>query len=55
MVDVNDFTINNIFPISKITYTDTNMRGAYGPITVTFKDGTSKTIDYSGIEGRLMI
>lgn len=53
--DDSDFTINDIFPISRITYTDTNMRGAYGPITITLKDGTSKTIDYSGIEGRLMI
>ena len=50
-----DFADDEIFPIEKITYTDPQSKGGYGPILITHKDGTTKTIDFDGIEGRLML
>lgn len=53
--DLTDFTDDELFPIQKITYTDPQSRGGYGPVTIIHKDGTSKTIDFDGIEGQLML
>lgn len=53
--DLTDFTDDELFPIQKITYADPQSRGGYGPVTIMHKDGTSKTIDFDGIEGQLML
>lgn len=47
-----DFTDEELFPIRKITYTDPQAKGGYGPVIITHKDGMTKTIDFDGIEGR---
>ena len=49
-----DFTDDEIFPIEKVHYTDTKKCGGYGPVTITLKDGTTRTIDFEGIEGQLI-
>lgn len=53
--DLTDFTEDELFRIQKIIYTDLQSRGGYGPVTIMHKDGTSKTIDFDGIEGQLML
>ncbi|MDE5823193.1 MAG: hypothetical protein K2H91_00690, partial [Lachnospiraceae bacterium] len=53
--DLTDFTNDELFPIQKITYTDPQSKGGYGPVTVTHKDGMIRTIDFDGIEGQLML
>lgn len=50
-----DFGEEEIFPIRSVTYTDTEACGGYGPVTITLRDGSRKTIDFSGIEGQLMM
>jgi hypothetical protein len=50
-----DFTEEELFPITSVQYTDTKKCGGYGPVTVNLKDGTSKTIVFEGIEGDLQL
>lgn len=50
-----DFRDEEIFPIRKIEYTDPQGFGGYGTMTVILNDGESKTIDFEGIEGKLML
>lgn len=53
--ELSDFADDELFPIQKITYTDPQSRGGYGPVTIKHRDGTVKTIDFDGIEGQLML
>lgn len=48
-----DFGEDEIFPIETVRYTDRKKCGGYGPVTITLKDGTVRTVDYEGIEGLL--
>ena len=50
-----DFSEDEIFPIREICYSDPQRCGGYGPTRIRLKDGSEKTIDFSGIEGRLML
>ncbi len=50
-----DFTDDELFPIQRITYTDPQSKGGYGPVKITHKDGTVRVIDFDGIEGQLML
>ena len=50
-----DFSEDDIFPVSSITYTDKQNCGGFGPVTITLKDGTSRTVDFLGIEGKLLL
>ncbi len=50
-----DFAEDDIFPIEKITYTDEQKCGGFGPVTIRLKDGTEKIVDYYGIEGNLQL
>lgn len=50
-----EFTREEIFPIASVQYTDPEGRGGYGPVTIVMKDGSSKRIDFEGMEGRLML
>ena len=53
--DGGDFKEEDIFPIRKIIYTDEGRTGAFGPIQLILKDGSSRLVDYEGIEGRLLL
>ncbi len=53
--ELSDFADDELFPIQKITYTDPQSRGGYGPVTIKHRDGTVKTIDFDAIEGQLML
>ena len=50
-----DFTEDEIFPISKIEYTDSQRCGGYGPVRIYLKSGEIRTIDFYKIEGRLTL
>ena len=50
-----DFTTEELFPIKEVCYTDPQKKGGYGPVKILLKDGTEKTIDFAGIEGKLML
>lgn len=52
---LDDFTEEELFPISHITYTDKEKHGGYGPVTLTLKNGLTQTIVYEGIEGNLQL
>lgn len=50
-----DFTEEELFPITSVEYTDAKKCGGYGPVTVNLKDGTTKTIIFEGIEENLQL
>ncbi|MCR5596320.1 MAG: DUF2264 domain-containing protein [Lachnospiraceae bacterium] len=50
-----DFEHDEIFPIKEIKYSDPMNTGGSGLVSVKMKDGGIHAIDYSGLEGRLMI
>ncbi|MBQ7564138.1 MAG: DUF2264 domain-containing protein [Lachnospiraceae bacterium] len=52
-----DFTEEEMFPIRKISYGDMFLYGSgcHGPIELTLRDGTTRIIDYSGLEGMLCL
>ena len=48
--DHTDFTDEDLFAITDIKYTDQKNCGAYGDIILTLNDGSTKTINFNGIE-----
>ena len=50
-----DFTEDEIFPIKKVEYTDSQNCGGYGPVKIYLKSGEVRTIDFYGIEGRFSV
>ena len=50
-----DFTMDELFPIESVTYTDPQGFGGYGPVQVKLKDGNCRKIDFEAIEGQLML
>ncbi|WP_242830341.1 DUF2264 domain-containing protein [Butyrivibrio sp. AE3009] len=50
-----DFSEDEIFPVDSIVYTDPQGCGGYGPVTINFKDGTKKVVDFSQIESKLSL
>ncbi len=50
-----EFTEDEIFPIRKIEYEDEAENGGFGKVTIVLMDGTVRTIDYDGLEGRLRL
>lgn len=50
-----DFTDEELFPVADIRYTDAEGFGGYGPVTIRLKNGTERTIEFEGIEGKLML
>ncbi len=50
-----DFTEDELFPIERIEYTDPQRCGGYGPVKIHLKGGETKTIDFYGIEARLVL
>lgn len=49
------FTEEELYPIESVTYTDPEGCGGYGPVTVRLKDGTVRTVEFEGMEGKLML
>ena len=52
---LDDFTEDELFPISKIEYTDPQNCGGYGPVTIHLKNGEKREIDFYGIEAKLSL
>lgn len=50
-----DFTDEELFSVADIRYTDAEGFGGYGPVTIRLKNGTERTIEFEGIEGKLML
>lgn len=50
-----DFTEEELFPVAEIRCTDAEGFGGYGPVTILLKDGSERTIEFEGMEGRLML
>lgn len=50
-----DFTVDEIFPVESIQYTDKERCGGYGPVTINLKSGVSRIIDFEGIEGNMSL
>ena len=50
-----DFTEEELFPIKEIVYTDAENCGGYGPVVIRMKDGSERTIDFDGIEGKMSL
>ena len=50
-----EFTEDEIFSIQKISYTDPENCGGYGPVTLEMKDGRTMIVDYTEMEGNLQI
>lgn len=50
-----DFTMDELFPIESVTYTDPQGFGGYGPVQVKLKDSNCRKIDFEAIEGQLML
>ncbi len=53
--DSKDFTEDELFPVTEITYTDKEKCGGYGPVTITLLDGSRKVVDFDQMEGKLML
>ncbi|MFT4107521.1 MAG: DUF2264 domain-containing protein [Lacrimispora sp.] len=53
--DGSPWTDEELFPIETIEFTDKEQYGGYGPVTLAMKDGRTMTVDYEGLEGRLMV
>jgi hypothetical protein len=50
-----DFTEEELFPISDIHYEDSTNTGAYGTVTITLKDGIVKKVNFEEIEAGLTL
>lgn len=50
-----DFKEEELFPVSEVTYTDSEGCGSYGPVVLRMKDGSMRTVEFEGLEGRLML
>lgn len=56
--DDRPFTEDELFPIREIVYADSlhsHRTGSYGPVRIVLADGTERTVDFEGIEGRLTL
>lgn len=52
---IEPFTDDELFSLLNIQTTDSQGYGGYGPIMLTLKDGSSRKIDFEGIEGQLLL
>lgn len=50
-----DFSEEDIFPLSSLKYTDPWDTGAYGPVELIFHNGTVRVIDFDEIEGNISL
>lgn len=50
-----EFTDDELFLLERVDYTDPERCGGYGPVTLRFRDGSHRTVDFDGIEGRMQL
>ena len=50
-----DFTDDELFPVAAIQFSDCMQTGGYGVVTLTMKTGTVHQIDFSDMEGELLL
>lgn len=50
-----DFGEEELFPVEEVIYTDPEGCGSFGPVRLRMKDGREWTVDFEGMEGRLML
>lgn len=50
-----DFLEEELFPIAEILSPDLKGCGCFGPVTLRLKDGSTRSIDFEGVEGKLML
>lgn len=50
-----DFTDDELFPISKIEYEDANNNGSYGNVFIHLKSGEKKVVNFEGIEAKMRL
>ncbi len=50
-----DFTEEELFPVQTVEYSDSTQTGAYGPVTLHMKNGSSKVVDFTEIEAGLIL
>ncbi len=53
--DGQDFTEEELFPVTDICYTDEGRTGAYGQVVLSLRDGTRRVVCYDGLEGELSL
>lgn len=53
--DASEWTEEELFPVERITMTDREGCGGYGPVRIHMKDGTEYQVSYEGMEGKLQI
>ena len=49
------FTEQELFPLVSLRCADSALTGAWGPVTLTFADGSVRTVDFDRMEGRLLL
>lgn len=49
------FSEEELFPVKEIGFSDRFQRGAYGPAVIRLLSGEERIIDFTGMEGRLML
>ena len=49
------FTEDEVFSVDSISYADKEQCGGYGPVSIRMKTGEIHNVDFSGIEGKLML
>ncbi|MCD8327280.1 MAG: DUF2264 domain-containing protein [Lachnospiraceae bacterium] len=50
-----DFTEEELFPVSEVRYADPERCGGYGVTEICLKDGTVRDVNFEGLEGRMML
>ena len=49
------FSEDEVFSLESVEYCDSQKCGGYGPVKVRMKTGCTYTVDFDGIEGRLLM
>lgn len=50
-----EFTQDELFPVEEVIYTDPEKCGSFGPVTLRMKDGSARTVDFDGLEGKMLL
>ncbi len=53
--DSGEWTDEELFPIKRLSFTDPQGCGGYGPVILEMKDGRTMIVDYEGLEGKLSL
>ncbi len=50
-----DFSEEELFPIAEVLTTDPEGCGSFGPVAIRLKDGSTRVVDFEGMEGQMML